>query len=546
MRCKYERDFVLRLRAREVAGGPMTIREMYLDYCGPDRAEGVSALECGACGARTDHDKQCRVVTAPNVLLVQVRRNPEGVERAERSQIIEGKDGNLVGQGQLVRHPVGVEEHLSLPGGVEMDLVGVVYHNGRTLEEGHYTCLCRGPGGRFWYVNDDYPVQKRGEEAAHIKPREVYLVVYVKRVQKWAQELPAPGGVVCVDEDGRGGGGSAAGSASRRGSTCDTGGRNVGASTSGVERVAGAAPAAETPKKRRLGRKTSGDVGGIGAASPVIREATTPERERKKACLAAESPAAGCEEIEMSPGGSPRAALRRGVEPVSTPRRCRSKTSVSDLCGDLGQSRAAPASEGGPLSPRAVARLRVGEKSPPPVAFAAVQGVFVSSQDVAAGSADRDEPFAAVSGFDGPGAAPSPKAAELPSADADAPPASTTRRGSLLKRRHGASVPEHPVGSRSSARVAALGQERRDLLRAGEGSGARSAGASSGPTRGRIVTGFGSERIDDVRADEQRRLAEGARRGDQRREDGSRGRMTSFEGMDLDRGEGGAWHAGRR
>ena len=83
-----------------------------------------------------------------------------------------------------------------------MELIGVVYHNGATLRSGHYTCLCRGPGGRFWYYNDDYPVQKRGEEAAHIKPREVYMVVYAKRIQDWVQERPAVGAVVCVDDHG--------------------------------------------------------------------------------------------------------------------------------------------------------------------------------------------------------------------------------------------------------------------------------------------------------------------------------------------------------
>ena len=64
--------------------------------------------------------------------------------------------------------------------------------------------------------------------------------------------------------------------------------------------------------------------------------------------------------------------------------------------------------------------------------------------------------------------------------------------------------------------------------------------------RSRIVTGFGSERVDDVTADEARRIADGVRRGVQRRETGSRGRMTDYSGADLDRSAGGAWHVGRR
>ena len=62
----------------------------------------------------------------------------------------------------------------------------------------------------------------------------------------------------------------------------------------------------------------------------------------------------------------------------------------------------------------------------------------------------------------------------------------------------------------------------------------------------RIVTGFGRERVDDVAAQESRREAEGVRRGVARRDEGTRGRMTSLGGEDLDRGAGGPWQARRR
>ena len=53
-------------------------------------------------------------------------------------------------------------------------------------------------------------------------------------------------------------------------------------------------------------------------------------------------------------------------------------------------------------------------------------------------------------------------------------------------------------------------------------------------------------RVDDVAADEERRIAEGARRGDQRRTLGTRGRMTDLSGADLDRAAGSAFSLGRR
>ena len=81
------------------------------------------------------------------------------------------------------------------------------------------------------------------------------------------------------------------------------------------------------------------------------------------------------------------------------------------------------------------------------------------------------------------------------------------------------------------------------------GRGAEDARVAAVPGAGMggvIVSGFGSSRVVDVAADERRRVAEGAQRGDQRRNDGTRGRMTTFSGEDLDRSKGGAWHARRR
>eukprot|EP00929_Paragymnodinium_shiwhaense_P059779 TRINITY_DN29917_c0_g1_i2.p1 TRINITY_DN29917_c0_g1~~TRINITY_DN29917_c0_g1_i2.p1 ORF type:complete len:1325 (+),score=323.59 TRINITY_DN29917_c0_g1_i2:71-4045(+) len=73
-----------------------------------------------------------------------------------------------------------------------------------------------------------------------------------------------------------------------------------------------------------------------------------------------------------------------------------------------------------------------------------------------------------------------------------------------------------------------------------------SAAAAVSPQRPRIVSGFGSERVDDVAADEARRMREGASRGDWRRQEGLRGRMIDMSGQDLDRAAGGAFSVGRR
>ena len=72
--------------------------------------------------------------------------------------------------------------------------------------------------------------------------------------------------------------------------------------------------------------------------------------------------------------------------------------------------------------------------------------------------------------------------------------------------------------------------------------GAAGVGAvARGGGRGRVVSGFGEERVDDVRVMTERRDGEACDRQRQRREGGARGRMVDFGGRDLARNEGGAF-----
>ena len=61
----------------------------------------------------------------------------------------------------------------------------------------------------------------------------------------------------------------------------------------------------------------------------------------------------------------------------------------------------------------------------------------------------------------------------------------------------------------------------------------------------RIVSGFGSERCEDVDAQRRRLDREESSRAAVRRDDWQRGRARDFQDRDLDRGAGGPWHAGR-
>ena len=81
-------------------GGPLTVSEMYFASCAPEDQERY----CSHCKKNTSQDSQTRMLTAPNVLVVQVRR--------------------VAG----VRVPVAVDEQLDVPGLPTMELIGVVYH----------------------------------------------------------------------------------------------------------------------------------------------------------------------------------------------------------------------------------------------------------------------------------------------------------------------------------------------------------------------------------------------------------------------------------
>ena len=77
------------------------------------------------------------------------------------------------------------------------------------------------------------------------------------------------------------------------------------------------------------------------------------------------------------------------------------------------------------------------------------------------------------------------------------------------------------------------------VVRGGRRGKGRGRGRVSG--RGRVVTGFGSERVEDVRAQEEERDRESYQRQRDRNEEFVRGRVRDFEGRDLDRGEGSAF-----
>jgi len=109
----------------------------------------------------------------------------------------------------------------------------------------------------------------------------------------------------------------------------------------------------------------------------------------------------------------------------------------------------------------------------------------------------------------------------------------------------GDAVTAHAVGDGAAFGVVGLpphgvaadvGPSSAALSRPGRGS-ARRAGRVARASGPRIVTGFGAERIDDVRVHEDEMDANALERHDVRVNEGGRGRMRDAEDRDLDRSE---------
>ena len=519
VRSWYASDAILRVSPVVMDGGPLTMSELYLSSC----AVGDSWMVCPQCQCETKHRTQVRMMTAPNVLAIQVRREPGP------------------------RVPVAVEQQLDLPGFPLMELIGVVYHNGGDFHSGHYTCVCRGPGGRFWSYDDaPKPVHREDRDVSHIKPRQVVLVVYGRAdggaTMTSAAAEAAENAAVGIDEAV---------------AVLDAEPQNVPSSSSGQ-------------CARRLRRKTSSEVpppvqdassevpppaqdspleleGGIAstptrtpAASLVMsppsrrlrRKTSAPDASVPESFCAGSSPASGSkrnsdEALEATPDAA-----------FASPclRRLRRKASAEAAAVVASPVAALPS----PSSRRLQRKTSAVEASPSAsMAAESVMGSVATSVAVECAQ-DRTGSIGDVARDVAGGG----RAAD---ALGRGRVMTTLKRGRGRGRQAGSQMVDAGVGSQEDAAAWFLAaadidggsgvvDEPRSVVHSG-----------SAPVRRQgVVSGFGAERTDDALGDQAQRDREALSRARARRDDGVRGRFRDFQGNDLDRSAGGAWSLGRR
>ena len=167
----------------EQGEGEVSVSDMFLKYfaCRARADATLDDLSC-KCKERTIVS-QCRVLKWPNVLFVQVGRQ-------------------LDGRADVSRQHVRAEVRLELPGLGAMELFAVVYHLGRSLTSGHYTCACRGTDRMFWYFDDltrrDSGCRRLSDDVEQFLQRRVYLLVYAR--PQGASEFAGMGGVLCMGD----------------------------------------------------------------------------------------------------------------------------------------------------------------------------------------------------------------------------------------------------------------------------------------------------------------------------------------------------------
>jgi hypothetical protein len=448
-------------------------------------ASGVSDLYLAGCAAETrDLDCEgevCAGARVPHLLQRRVSTLP--------NVLLVQVQRSLSVDGAPSRHVVYPEEKLSLRGLGDLELAGVVYHHGARANTGHYTCACRGQDDRFYYYDDSKQAQRVAGEISSVLPRNAVLLAYIRQ---------------------RGRADFSGSATSIAGPSVEAPSGSGGPADARVVIDLESGPAAPAPEvgicsTRRLLRKTTSAASdpGVPPVSPLAAAASPLRRLSRKTSHASDAGPGGAATPDM---------VDAAVSTVPPDIAAQFTPSVVDARCCLGRTKEGTQCLQARVLDSDLCRRHQKDKAP----YGLVTGEVPVGKLEHFVALARSRAKAIARSVQAAAAVSQREASKRASADA-----AVRLEGSRLKRRR------------------AGGQETLSLL------GDRAAGGQSSDRRARIVSGFGAERVEDVAADEARRIAEGAMRGELRREEGTRGRMRDFDNQDLDRSAGGAWHLGR-
>ncbi|GMR32941.1 hypothetical protein PMAYCL1PPCAC_03136, partial [Pristionchus mayeri] len=164
-----------RIRELNVALGRKTEERIPLSGLVQDyfKNETISAFSCKKCARKTQAVRQTRVLRAPAVLIVQLKRfNAYGSKI--RQPIFSERDLDL----SKFMFDGGAASHEGETGGKRAAyvLTGVVEHLGATVDHGHYIAYCRSTDNQTWFKFDDEEVSRLSSQTSN-----PYLLFYSRK-----------------------------------------------------------------------------------------------------------------------------------------------------------------------------------------------------------------------------------------------------------------------------------------------------------------------------------------------------------------------------
>ncbi|KAK6112299.1 Ubiquitin carboxyl-terminal hydrolase family protein [Brugia pahangi] len=140
----------------------ITLEDLLDDYFG---SEVLNSFKCTNCKRTTQIQRSSRILRAPNLLLIQIKRF--------------NSFGGKIGVHVNFNLRLDLEQYIHRAGESHVyELTGIVQHMGNAVEHGHYIAVVRGFDGRSYYMFDDE--QRHRVSLSELHNTQAYMLLYVR------------------------------------------------------------------------------------------------------------------------------------------------------------------------------------------------------------------------------------------------------------------------------------------------------------------------------------------------------------------------------
>uniref|UniRef100_A0A0R3RW66 Ubiquitin carboxyl-terminal hydrolase 36 n=1 Tax=Elaeophora elaphi TaxID=1147741 RepID=A0A0R3RW66_9BILA len=140
----------------------ITLEDLLDDYFGN---EVLTSFNCNKCKRSTQIQRSSRILRAPNLLLIQIKRF--------------NSFGGKIGVHVNFNLRMNLERYVHRAAEAHFyELTGIVQHMGSAVEHGHYIAIVRGFDGRSYYLFDDE--QRHRVSLAELHNTQAYMLLYVR------------------------------------------------------------------------------------------------------------------------------------------------------------------------------------------------------------------------------------------------------------------------------------------------------------------------------------------------------------------------------